>query len=241
MSDLTVIVKTILRPEKCRAMLVSLREHFDGPVVVCDDSPVGKAKDALARQLRQLDVRVESFQEDVGIGVCLNNAIGTVVTPYGALLDDDFIITEKTEMARWLPFIEHDIYDVIGGAVRRKGGDLQGYLGMLEYGNRSLTLHRIPDVDAITQVTTFDLVLNFFAGKTETLRRIGWDENLKVFRHEDWFLRAKHMGIKVGYHPGVEVLHDTSRNDEHKVYRTMRRDRLPEFRAMFCEKWDIDE
>jgi len=237
---LTVLVKTILRPQKCRAMLESLRDRFTGPIVVCDDSPVHYPEVGDG-----LHVTWQRYSTDIGIGACLNTALEFAVdTPYAALLDDDFIITERTDMTRWIPFLEYDVYDVIGGAVRRMDGSLQGYVGMLDYnGGDSLVLNRVPDIGAVANVSTVDLIMNFFAARTETLREIGWDEALKVFRHEDWFLRAKCLRKRVGYHPHVEVLHNNVKpgEDDPEEYRALRRHRLPKYRAMFCDKWGLDE
>ena len=242
MSDLTVVAKTLLRPEKCRAMLVSLREHFDGPVVVADDGGdqtypwVGDG----------LDVEWLTFPYDAGIGHCLNKVMADHVhTPYVALLDDDFLVTERTDMARWIPFIEHGVYDIVGGSVcKTSDGKEQCYVGTFEWGTRgterTLTLTRLMVRGMTEPLGGLDIVMNFFAASLETLRAIGWDELLKVHRHEDWFLRARSLGFTVGYHPGVQVMHDGDTPPYPSAeYRDLRRKRIPEYRQIFLDKWGL--
>ena len=238
MNDVTVVVKTILRPEKCGPMLASLREHFDGPVIVCDDSPVPYPEIA-----RGLDVQWIEYPTDVGIGYCLNDVVSNVVTtPYMAVMDDDFIVTKDTDMSRWIPFLEHDTTDIIGGAVRRHEGSIQNYMGTFVWGDnpRSLALQRIPQADGLTHVVDgLDIILNFYAARVTTLSDIGWDESLKVFRHEDFFIRARQLGKRVSYHPGVEVTHDMGAPYACKEYRDLRRGRIPEYRDVFLAKWGL--
>ena len=239
-SDLTVVVKTILRPEKCNALLKSLRQHWAGPVIVLDDG------DHSYKHLGpKHDVRWICYEYDVGIGYCYNEAfLNEVETEYSCIMDDDFLVTEKTAMDRWLPFLEHNVYDVIGGAVRKtSGGHLQNYLGTFVRGDGTLELQRFPQVEGLTQVLPdLDIVMNFFAAKTETLVRCPWDEGLKVFRHEDWFLSARQLDLRIAYHPGVEVLHDGDTPPHPcQAYRDLRRKRIPEFREAFLKKWKLTE
>lgn len=237
-SDLTVVIKTILRPEKCEALLKSLRQHFDGPVIVLDDG------DGSYKHLGpKYDVQWICFEYDVGIGFCYNLAFREEVqTQYAAIMDDDFLVTEKTDMARWLPFLENDVYDVIGGAVRKtNGGHLQNYVGTFVIGPGTLELQRHPGLEGLDQVLgNLDIVMNFFAARTETLVRCPWDESLKVFRHEDWFLMAADQIDRIAYHPGVEVLHDGDTPPYPcQAYRDLRKKRIPEYRDVFLKKWGL--
>lgn len=43
-----------------------------------------------------------------------------------------------------------------------------------------------------------DIVRNFFLAKTESLLKVGWDNNFRACEHEDFFWRYKQAGYKVG-------------------------------------------
>lgn len=240
MNDLTVLVKTILRPEKCRRCLETLREHFDGPVIVCDDSRYPYPEVGAG-----LDVEWRTYPHDIGIGHCLNDTLSSAVrTPYTALFDDDFLVTEECRMELWMPYLRDDKVDLMGGAVKRTNGGQQGYLGWFKWADdRSwLKIEFVPNVEQWTEpIFDLDIVMNFFAARTLALLAVGWDEQLKVCRHEDFFLRARQEDVRVAYHPGVLVMHD-GHGLPHNTpeYAELRSKRMPEYRAKFGEKWGLD-
>lgn len=52
-----------------------------------------------------------------------------------------------------------------------------------------------------------DVVANFFIAKTEKIRALRWDGDLKLGEHQDFFLRAKQAGLKVATCSDVKVYH----------------------------------
>jgi GT2 family glycosyltransferase len=54
-----------------------------------------------------------------------------------------------------------------------------------------------------------DFIPNVFLGRTNTFKtEIQWDNLLKLGEHEDFFLRAKELGVKTLTCPGVTFIHD---------------------------------
>ena len=60
---------------------------------------------------------------------------------------------------------------------------------------RDGTLGPVPKVHQVKEeehpCEFVDIGINFFAGRTEAVRRVRWDNQLKLAEHEDFFLRAK--------------------------------------------------
>ena len=90
------------------------------------------------------------------------------------------------------------------------------------------------------QTAPMEIVLNFFAARTDALRAVQWDAELKVCEHEDFFWRAKAEGIRVGYSPCDCVRH--LRDHGSARYRSFR-NRIPEMRAKALAKngWERTE
>jgi hypothetical protein len=75
------------------------------------------------------------------------------------------------------------------------------------------------------QCSHVDFIPNVFLGRTRTFKtEIQWDNLLKLGEHEDFFLRAKDVGIKTLTCPGVTFVHDQVdfwlRRDAYEVKRS---------------------
>jgi len=247
----TFMVKTILRPVALELMLRSLRKFFpDAPVVIADDSPepypeIGE-KYGCSHHL---------FDPDIGIGHCYNWMVDNwIETPYLVLLDDDFVFTEDTKIDNFVPWLDAGVVDLIGGDVfnvpRRC---FQGFIGRFECSNKkgriapnTITLRKYRR-EWIRHIVGIDVTMNFWMATTESVRKTRWDEALKVCRHEDFFLRYigykpkedRVEGYRAAFMKGVVVHHD-NKSARNAAYQALRRDRFPQFRQVFIEKWGFE-
>ena len=60
---------------------------------------------------------------------------------------------------------------------------------------------------------TYDRVANFFVGRTRRIREIGWDPELKLVEHTDFFRRA-HKKLLVAFDARFQCLHAMTPFDE---------------------------
>ena len=232
--EFSIVVKTLERPEALRRLLASIRQFYPAaPILVADDSK--EADPGLVEPYT--DVGYEHYGHDAGIGHCLNETMKKVETPLVVLVDDDFVFTEQTTLEGMTVWVEADVFDVAGGHIwnsRSKGR--QRFIGHF-HGPHDGVLHvqQIPD-SAETPVKV-DLICNFFAAKIETVRDIGWDEDLKVARHLDWYLRAREKGARIGYVGGCVVDHAWMSTPQYGKYRW---ERMERYQQMFLRKWDLE-
>jgi hypothetical protein len=233
--EITFMCKTLLRPGMLRQCLESLRVFYPkSPVLVADDSPkpypeVSKAFDG---------VEHVCFEHDIGIGTCLNHLMTLVKTPYVVLLEDDFVFTGQTDCPAWLPWLRDGHYDILGGAVYKMRSSMrQSFVGYLvkDKQAREWSIRHLMPMPFDGGPVKVDITMNFFGARIEPLRRLGWDVDLKVCRHEDFFIRAQAMMLKVGYHPEVEIRHDHHKPDAYKAYRA---NRISQGWEIFKEKHD---
>lgn len=209
--NLTAVIKTFERPDVLARLLRSIRRFFPGlPVMVVDDSknPV---------QVDGVETIIMPF--DSGISAGRNEALHRLSTPYFLLLDDDFIFCRKTDLVSALEcLVSEPRIDIMGGTVV----DLPFYR-VPDYRKTALfpTPHQplYPTGSTLAGLPVYDKVPNFFIARTDRVRKVLWDEKLKVAEHADFFTRARGVLATV-YNEQMRCLHVRSWYDEH--YRQFR-------------------
>jgi beta-1,4-N-acetylgalactosaminyltransferase 2 len=232
----TVIMKTFQRPQTAARAVEHLRRWYpEIRLLVGDDS-----REALAFSHPQAEVIRLPF--DCGISRGRNALLERVETEYFLLMDDDHWFSRQTRLGRMLEIVERERFDILACHVwfrrhtermfpKRRLNDF--FLNLrLEGGTFEL-------LEAHHQKTrswsVCDLVENFFIARTDRVRELGgWDDRLKVSEHADFFIRAKRLGLKVGYTPlaGVDHvhIHKERASQDYAPFRGYRQD---EFRRLW--------
>jgi len=182
-SELTAVIKTFERPSHCAALIASIRRfHPNLRIIVVDDSK---------EPGRYSDVEVVRLPFDSGVGAGRQAGLERVHTQFVLNLDDDFLFYRGTRLAEALQILrEHDALDVLGGQVV----DLPLFI---THNFRDAQLHphsqkpKIALGTRIGPVEVMDKVSNFFVARTNAIRLVGWDAELKRLDHADFFTRAK--------------------------------------------------
>ncbi len=231
MRDWVFAVKTVLRPQCLEALLASLRSLYpDVPVWIADDGP--EPYPDVAAPFGPVEYRV--FAGDAGIGACLNALVDEIDAPFVVLLDDDFQLTTATRVEGLVGRVRAGEADLVGGAIRRMpGAQLQRFLGNFEDGGR-IRGAKLPD-----EPIAVDVIMNFWAGRVETLRRSRWNERLKVARHVDFYRRLRRAGGRVMYDPGCVVDHWSPPCTG--AYFDLRWGRMGEHRQRYLEEWGLED
>lgn len=70
------------------------------------------------------------------------------------------------------------------------------------------------------ELVIFDKIANFFIARTESIRKVNWDNKVKLAVHADFFTRAK--GILVtAYYDKFKILHAQTPFDKHYMSKRM--------------------
>lgn len=254
--DFTFMIKTLLRPEALGRLLPTLRAFYpDTPVMIADDSP-----DPYPEVAKGFDCEYFTYPYDIGIGHCYNDMLDKIKTPGVVLLDDDFIFSKQTEVEKLWAWVASGLYDLVGGRVwNTTRRDFQGFVGFFYSDGENITsLKKVPQ-DKVRTIKQVDITMNFWAASTESLRRVRWNEELKVCRHEDFFLRylghtpTKRRGLpkaaqvghkhRVGFYPQCIVTHDNRSfmgRDKNHEYIWHRKGRFDTFRQVFIDIWGFE-
>jgi GT2 family glycosyltransferase len=255
MSDVTALLKTFMREESLYHCVKTLKENYPSiHVIVADDGPTNKAKQA---KLKTLGVeRYISLPADSGLSKGRNVLIDACTTPYCLIADDDFGFKDShLEYLRGLM----DVADIAAGRVLQVG--TQGFVqsgNYLDFGGNFVKVDgklfftpAKPEwykqhttnagIQSLTiQYTKADLVLNFFIAKTAVIKRLRWDEEIKVgYEHEDFFIRARGAFLDVVLCPDAVAQHQEMDDARNPAYLQHRNDYRP-YEAVFLSKWGFE-
>jgi glycosyltransferase involved in cell wall biosynthesis len=195
----TVAVKTFERPSVIRRHLRSLRGVFDGRVVVADDS-----RTPLTWDDPLVDVIPLAFNSGVSVG--RNAALAAVTTDYVLVTDDDIVFTAGTDLQRARRVLDdHPEVDVVG-FLRIDLPEWSAY----DHGPDALFAGHDeplrPWGEMVGGLPVRYKIAQVFLGRTEPVRAVGWDENLRMVDHKDFFSRACGH-LLVVQDAAVQVLH----------------------------------
>jgi glycosyltransferase involved in cell wall biosynthesis len=196
--NLTAVIKTFERPRELWRLIESIRRFYPGMnIIVVDDSK---------EPLNVKGVKNIVMPYDSGVSAGRNRALSEVKTPYFLLLDDDFIFYRKTDLLPALQKMhENANIDIMGGEVI----NLPLYTST-KYQKTALYPKSdssvLPSRTLIDGMHVQDKVANFYVGRTESVRRVGWDERIKRLDHADFFTRAKGTLVTV-FNGEFKVLH----------------------------------
>jgi glycosyltransferase involved in cell wall biosynthesis len=227
--EVTAVVKTFERPHLLRRLLASLdRIEPEMPVVVVDDSrdPVDPRGVELVR-----------LPYDSGVSAGRSAGLERVRTEYVLMLDDDFVFYRRSALDETLAVLdEHPRIDLVGGLVV----DLP--LGSrIDYRTTPLFPTETPAVVApgtrIGGLPVYDKVANFFVGRTERIRQVGWDPELRRVEHRDFFTRARGVLTSV-FNSEFRCLHAKGYFDAD--YLSRRYD-LAASQALLADRWPSRE
>jgi GT2 family glycosyltransferase len=218
LSQMTAIIKTFQRPRSLDRLIASIRRFYPGAgIAVADDGYTPATR---------TDVDYLRLPLDVGLSAGRNALLRHIQTPYFLILDDDLEFTRHTSIEILLELVASGVVDLAGGDYLRCKHRLlfvrqrrQPFHGVFRYQDDDLHLAAASHASYATHLRC-DFVHNFFVARTEQILGFGgWDEELKLNEHVEFFVRAQRAGIRVGYCPQVVARHWMERPAGYAQYR----------------------
>lgn len=195
---ITAVIKTFERPDRLDMLVASIKRLCPNlKIIVVDDS----------QQPRMIKgVQNIHLPFDSGVSAGRQAGLDAVETEYVLNLDDDYIFYRKTNILSSVRYLENTSnVDLVAGRVL-----YLPYYGELEYFDNLLMSNekenKVPKGTDINGLIVYEKTANFWLGRTDRIRQVGWDPRLKRLDHSDFFTRAKGQIISV-YNPVMEVLH----------------------------------
>ena len=186
----TIIYKSFERQEMAKRLYRNIQSYYPGVrVIIVDDS-------AQPFDLRGDFLQVIQLPFNSGLSFGLNRALERVETPYVMRMDDDELLTLKTRLADQVEFLEkHAQIDLVAfctlTAIRCKNPDdeVSKFTSFSMKGApKSLLIPHMTQIDGNHFV--MGKVPNIYVARTDKVKSIGWDENIRMMDHQDFFWRA---------------------------------------------------
>lgn len=213
---LTILVKTFMRPRLILRLIASIHRFYPGlPMIVVDDSPDAKPIPGVNSII---------LPYDTGLTIGRREGLRQVETKYVLMADDDFLFYRHTRLGEVVALLEqHPVIDILGGAVVNLP-----YFTVDDFSTARLyqtqSKSNFPQGTLIGGLPAQDKIANFFVARTDRLRLVQWDTNLRLVDHRDFFTRARGVLTTV-YNRNFRCLHAPTpfdklymerRNDNHK-------------------------
>jgi len=239
----TAIVVSFYRWKYLEKYLESFRNQYpEQRIIVGDNGGKHKKKKKICKKY---NAEYNKLPFDCGLCVARNRLVKKVKTKYTFIGDDDFYFDGRGNLKKMVELLEATDLDLIGGRIE-EGGKIRNYQGYMEYDNRRLLYQRLELKNFKKEVgikyKECDITFNSFIARTEMLKSVKWDENIKVaYEHSSFFLDIKKEGYKVAFTPDSVIVHKPNSvrllPKEKKKYRKYRGRKQDKKR--FFEKYNL--
>ena len=208
-SNVTFIFKSFERQNQARALVQSIKKYYpEARVVIADDSSVplvfcGLSTGSGIRDARDDGVKVIQMPFNSGLSRGLNLALSEVKTPFLMRMDDDELLTRRSNIAGELKFLlANPEVDIVGippiDALKYRSlkKRIQSYFKFsMEEAPQTLKVPHGTRLDG--EHVVLGKVPNIFLARTESIRKVGWDDNIRMIDHHDFFFRAAGVLVSV--------------------------------------------
>ena len=170
--------KSFNRQKQAKRLYNNIKEYYpNAKVIIADDS---------SQPLELPGVIHLPFNSGLSKG--LQAALDEVNTPYVVRLDDDMLLTPKTNFHEQLKFLEkHPEVDLVAVMADHKHPrEYALKFSKIRMGKKLL----IPAGTMIDDKEVVYKAPNCFIARTEKLRLVGYDTNIRIHEHHEFFSRA---------------------------------------------------
>ena len=187
---ITFIYKSFERQDMAKRLFRSIQAQFPGArVIIADDS-------STPLRIRSPYCRVIQLPFNSGLSFGLNRALAEVDTPYTMKLDDDELLTPLSKIYQQLVFLEkHSSVDLCAIQALSAPFELDPVKMAEEYRRHSMAgAAKKLIVPHWTRVDRTHIISgkvpNVFLARTDKYRAIGYDDNIRMTDHHEFFFRS---------------------------------------------------
>ena len=217
--NVTFLFKSFQRQPMAKRLCRNIRRFYpDVQIVIADDSlePL---------QIEDERVRIIHLPFNSGLSRGLNAALASVQTPFVIRMDDDELLTPYSNFHGHLRYLlEHPQVDLVGvsprnlplvGDWKKRGRTYEKYA--MANAPKPLKIPHMTRLDADHIV--LGKVANIFIARTESFRAVGYDDQIRMIDHHEFFFRAAGNLVSV-LECNSYVLHDHNSFDrQYQRYR----------------------
>ncbi|MCD7817699.1 MAG: glycosyltransferase family 2 protein [Lachnospiraceae bacterium] len=189
-NQVTFIYKSFERQKMAKRLFKSIQHYYPGvQVIIADDS-----KKSL--QLCSPYLKVIQLPFNSGLSYSMNQALKEVKTPFLVRLDDDMLLTPFSKIGTQIDFLNrHPEIDLVGLLPCTVPQCNSPEIAAKEY--YPISMSNAPKSLLIPHMTKIDdshVVVgkspNIYVARTCKIKMIGWDDNIRMMDHNEFFMRA---------------------------------------------------
>jgi len=182
MKNITIIIKTFIRPDCCICLVESIIKKYPKiSIIVADDGDESPDLSSYS------NVKYMKMPFDSGVSAGRNLLMDNVKTKYYLSVDDDMVFTESTNLEIPYKILEENCeIDMVGGNVNNII-----YHGLLEKVDDVMNFYKKKVKKYINNYPIYDIILQFYLVRTDKIVKIKYDPELKIVDHMEFFWRAK--------------------------------------------------
>jgi glycosyltransferase involved in cell wall biosynthesis len=241
--DLTIGIKTFLRPEKVRQLLYTIhdREWEPAEVIVADDGKINEEKrNTYEEYSEKLPLKVLDLEFDLGNGASRNKLAEECETEYLLMLDDDMMPPENIPELR--NALKNSDYGGISG-ILKEYGDLRACASDIFFEDGFLVLdireEKKPDEHGVIE---FDYLPSCAMFRTECLEQFPWDDFYVISgEHIDFYLNHYlNSDWRFGLKPEIVFEHRPDSPEKYLVHRESS-GKIQRSNDHLQDKWNIKD
>ena len=212
--NVTFIYKSFNRQRQAKRLYNCIKTYYPGcKVIIADDS-----KEPLKIKNLRKDDKIIYLPYNSGLSKGLNDALEQVETPYVMRMDDDELLSYKSNIHEQLKYLQNNsLVDLVGLQVFHRNMKKSVNTLIKLRMNRTLIVPSETEIDG--KIVVYKPI-NVFLARTEKIRQVGYDPNIRVLDHHEFFYRAAGKIVCV-IDPDAYVLHCHNRfeKEEYDKYR----------------------
>lgn len=205
---LTIGIKTFCRPDTLNESLQILFNENDNyyPIIIADDSlPEYKLKniEIINKYKTKTNIEIIDLPFDSGISKGRNAIVSKCNTKYIMILDDSRTFTRKLKINNMIKFLEETNYHLIFGVINSRKGIHKRYCALFDFisiVDNVVNIQTKPvkniENDLFNDINETNIGVNVFITKTECLKKVKWNDELKIGEHEIFFYNFYKSGYK---------------------------------------------
>lgn len=189
-NNVTFIYKSFERQSMAKRLYRNIQKMYPGAkVIIADDSKT-------PLRIKRENLEIVHLPFNSGLSKGLNLALNKVKTPFTMRLDDDELLTPYSRIHEHLVFLHnHPEVDLVG-ILPYNAPFMKSPLSQTKfYFNESMSAapHKLK-IPHMTQIDENYVVLgkvpNIFLARTDVYRSVGYDDNIRMVDHQEFFFRA---------------------------------------------------
>lgn len=217
--NVTFIYKSFQRQRLAKELYYNIQEYYPGvQVIVADDSEK-------PLRIKGDHIQIIQLPFNSGVSYGINCALEQVKTPYVIRMDDDRLITPFTNFHGQLRFLmEHPEVDLAAVSYISLPRCPSLEQAAVPYYRQRMENAPLPlKIPHMTPIDEKHIVLakppNVFVAHTEAIRKVGYDNKIRMIDHNEFFFRAAGVLVSV-LDPTAYTLHRHDQFDQgYKKFR----------------------